>query len=181
MSDNRNINKKWKLTAAELAAAVEHIASSSDDGSDISDFESSDESSSEGEDDGSVVDYESDSTVDYDHDVADEEAFHWNNAPQQVQQQLPFTGTPGINVQISATVEGDPLRLTARHFPSYVPATAKKVNAQRICAVCSSKKVDGRKVRKESRYECADCDVSLCAAPCFQIYHTIQNSDVKLI
>ena len=41
MSDNRNINKKRKLTAAKLA--VEHIASSSDDGSDISDFESSEE------------------------------------------------------------------------------------------------------------------------------------------
>ena len=114
MSHNRYVNSKKKLSAVELAAAIEHIASSSDDGSDISDFDSSDDSSSEGENndgveddgegDGSDDDDDSDATVEYYHD---EDDFHWNNAPQQVQQQLPFTGTPGINVQISAP--DDPL------------------------------------------------------------------------
>ena len=74
-----------------------------------------------------------------------------------------------------ATTEGDPLRLTRRHFPTYVPATAKKVNAQRVCAVCSSREVDGKKIRKESRFQCTDCDVGLCAAPCFHIYHTVRK------
>ena len=52
----------------------------------------------------------------------------------------------------------DPFRLVERHFPSYVPATEKKRNATRRCAVC---KKHGN--RKESRYECVQCDVGLCA------------------
>lgn len=68
--------------------------------------------------------------------------------------------------------ENNPIRLTARHFPSKVPGTAKKVNATRICAVCSKTKFNGKKVRKESRYECSICDVGLCVDPCFRIFHT---------
>src|SRR3984885_3565140 len=55
----------------------------------------------------------------------------------------------------SALSEGDPLRLTGRHFPKYVPASAK-INAQRVCIVCSSQTKNGKKVRKETRYQCVE-------------------------
>lgn len=60
-----------------------------------------------------------------------------------------------------------PLRLTARHFPDIVPPTSLKKNALRKCIVCSRKKI-----RRESRYQCTECDVGLCVQPCFKIYHT---------
>lgn len=63
-----------------------------------------------------------------------------------------------------------PLRLTERHFPKICPATEKKKNASRMCVVCSK-----NKKRKESRYECQDCNVGLCIVPCFEIFHTKLN------
>lgn len=75
------------------------------------------------------------------------------------------------NVKTSENV----LRLTARHFPSYVPndSTKKKYPA-RLCKVCAEKRDDtGKRIRKESRFECKICDVGLCAVPCFEIYHTV--------
>ena len=70
----------------------------------------------------------------------------------------------------------NPLRLTDRHFPDFVPSTENKENAARRCAVCCSKKDDrGKKVRKETRYYCKECNVGLCAVPCFKIYHTQKN------
>ncbi|KAL1115224.1 hypothetical protein AAG570_007255 [Ranatra chinensis] len=64
-------------------------------------------------------------------------------------------------------------RLTERHFPDVVPPTAKKQAPTRYCAVCCSQRDDsGKKRRKESRYFCKPCNVGLCAAPCFRIYHT---------
>ena len=50
----------------------------------------------------------------------------------------------------------NPFRLIERHFPTYVPATDKKMNAQRRCVVC---KKGG--VRKDTRYQCLRCDVGL--------------------
>uniref|UniRef100_A0AAF5DKM1 PiggyBac transposable element-derived protein domain-containing protein n=2 Tax=Strongyloides stercoralis TaxID=6248 RepID=A0AAF5DKM1_STRER len=60
-----------------------------------------------------------------------------------------------------------PLRLTARHFPDLVPSTSSKKNASRKCIVCSK-----TKVRRETRYQCNECDVGLCVQPCFRKYHT---------
>ncbi|XP_068117048.1 piggyBac transposable element-derived protein 4-like [Hyperolius riggenbachi] len=67
----------------------------------------------------------------------------------------------------------NPERLTARHFVEYVPPTEKKATPSRMCVVCCSKKdSSGKKIRKETRFHCPDCDVGLCAVPCFKIYHT---------
>ncbi|XP_022251164.1 piggyBac transposable element-derived protein 4-like isoform X2 [Limulus polyphemus] len=67
----------------------------------------------------------------------------------------------------------NPLRLTERHFPDIIPATEKKTNPTRQCAVCSTQRDSkGKRVRRESRYYCPDCDVGLCVAPCFRVYHT---------
>ena len=60
-----------------------------------------------------------------------------------------------------------PARLLRRRFPSYLPATEAKERPQRRCIVCSSK---GN--RKDTRYQCETCSVSLCIVPCFEDYHT---------
>ncbi|XP_046998417.1 piggyBac transposable element-derived protein 4-like [Schistocerca americana] len=57
-------------------------------------------------------------------------------------------------------------RLTARHFPDLLPPTTKKRPTRR-CVVCTRKCL-----RKETSYWCAECEVSLCAAPCFKLFHT---------
>ena len=58
-------------------------------------------------------------------------------------------------------------RLTGRHFPSFIPPNEIKENPSRRCKVCSK-----NNFRKESRYQCKECDVGLCVAPCFEYYHT---------
>uniref|UniRef100_A0A1B6J0L0 PiggyBac transposable element-derived protein 4 C-terminal zinc-finger domain-containing protein n=1 Tax=Homalodisca liturata TaxID=320908 RepID=A0A1B6J0L0_9HEMI len=68
------------------------------------------------------------------------------------------------------TAEEDILRLIQRHFPEYVPPTEKKAGPSRRCIVCSK-----RNVRRESRYQYSDCDIGLCAAPCFKVFHTEKN------
>ena len=66
-------------------------------------------------------------------------------------------------------------RLTERHFPSYVksPESSTKNNNrkhQRRCTVCSK-----HNIHRETRFICAQCDVGLCAVPCFERYHTLAN------
>ena len=72
-------------------------------------------------------------------------------------------------------VQGNLERLTGRHFAEYVPPTKRKSEPTRICVVCCSlTRPDGKKVRKETR-KCLQCDVGLCAVPCFKDYHTKVN------
>ena len=59
------------------------------------------------------------------------------------------------------------VRLTERHFPSFIGPNDIKENFSRRCNACSK-----NGIRKESRYECKECNVGLCAAPCFGYYHT---------
>lgn len=70
----------------------------------------------------------------------------------------------------------DPLRLTGRHFPEHIPQSGSKSTPTRRCRVCCSKTdADGKKIRKETRVYCPDCNVALCAVPCFRIYHTTKQ------
>lgn len=70
----------------------------------------------------------------------------------------------------------NPLRLTERHFPEYIPPTEKKMNPTRQCAMCSRvRDARGKKIRRESRYYCPDCNVPLCVTPCFRVYHTVAD------
>lgn len=55
-----------------------------------------------------------------------------------------------------------PVRFTERHFPSFTAETGNGTRVQRRCKVCP----------KKPTYQCTQCDVGLCPAPCFQIYHT---------
>lgn len=67
-------------------------------------------------------------------------------------------------------------RLNGRHFPSHIQPTQKKKAPTKICIVCSQKfNEKGQRVRKESRYQCAQCNVTLCVTPCFEKYHTVEN------
>lgn len=68
------------------------------------------------------------------------------------------------------SAESDPIRLIQRHFPEYVPATENKAGPTRRCVVCSK-----QNIRRESRYQCVECGVGLCAAPCFKNFHTKKN------
>lgn len=68
----------------------------------------------------------------------------------------------------------NPLRLTERHFPSLVPPTAAKRNAQRYCIVCSQT-CKREKKRTDTRSQCAVCDVGLCVVDCFEAYHTLKH------
>ncbi|CAL1277651.1 unnamed protein product [Larinioides sclopetarius] len=67
-------------------------------------------------------------------------------------------------------------RLTRRHFASHIEATEKKKMPTRVYTLCS-KKFDnkGRRVRKESRFECKQCNVALWIVPCFEIFHTVKD------
>ncbi|KAI4478521.1 hypothetical protein M0804_011844 [Polistes exclamans] len=62
----------------------------------------------------------------------------------------------------------NPLRLIKRHFPSVYKAPGNK--PRRRCVVC---RANNR--RRETVYECKNCDVRLCVDPCFQIYHCKLN------
>ncbi|GFX57315.1 piggyBac transposable element-derived protein 4 [Trichonephila clavipes] len=70
----------------------------------------------------------------------------------------------------------NPLRLTARHFASHIPPNPIKREPRRQCAVCCSiKDANRKKIRKETRIWCKDCEVGLCLEPCFELYHTKLN------
>ena len=80
--------------------------------------------------------------------------------------------TPGKKPGRRSLVQGNLERLTGRHFIDHVPPTTLKTQPTRMCVVCCArKKPDGKKVRKETRFCCLDCDVGLCAVPCFKDYH----------
>lgn len=66
----------------------------------------------------------------------------------------------------------NPSRLVERHFLDFIPPTPKKERPTKYCHICCSRrKEDGKKVRKETRFQCSDCNLGLCI-PCFKIYHT---------
>lgn len=60
-----------------------------------------------------------------------------------------------------------PSRLSGNHFISEIPQTNQARKPQRRCVVCSS-----HNIRKDTRYMCQKCDISLCMNECFENYHT---------
>lgn len=57
-------------------------------------------------------------------------------------------------------------RFVERHFPDFLPLNDKGKRMERRCVICSQVSI-----RKNTSYYCPDCDVGLCAAPCFRMYH----------
>jgi hypothetical protein len=61
-------------------------------------------------------------------------------------------------------------RFSGRHFPDVNPPTGTRKHASKRCVVCTEKND-----RSDTKYRCSDCNISLCPAPCFHIYHTPQG------
>ncbi|CAF3266116.1 unnamed protein product, partial [Rotaria sp. Silwood2] len=59
------------------------------------------------------------------------------------------------------TIGDNPIRLTARHFPSLLPPTATVKMARRSCIICSHTSRREKK-RTDTRYQCGVCNVGVC-------------------
>lgn len=71
----------------------------------------------------------------------------------------------------------DLTRLTERHFIGHIQPKpgAKKQRVVRDCVVCNpGKKHRTGFVRKQSAYECIQCEKPMCNPECFQRYHTLK-------
>lgn len=62
-------------------------------------------------------------------------------------------------------------RFVKRHFPDYLPCNEKGKRMERRCTVCTA-----NKTKKKTSYYCPDCNVGLCPAPCFRIYHQADSN-----
>lgn len=82
-------------------------------------------------------------------------------------------GFQPTNKKFMRPVSNPPMRLTMRHFvslnPNFTPAGRR---SSPDCEVCSDRSA---KKRHQTQYMCLDCNIPLCAYPCFQRYHTLQN------
>ncbi|GFX07117.1 piggyBac transposable element-derived protein 4 [Trichonephila clavipes] len=70
----------------------------------------------------------------------------------------------------------NPVRLTARYFASYIPPNPiKKSLEDNVLFAVQEKMQMGKKILKETRIWCKDCEVGLCLETCFELYHTKLN------
>ena len=65
-----------------------------------------------------------------------------------------------------SSLDNQQARFVERHFPDFLPMNDNGRRMERRCVICS-----GANIRKKTSYYCPDCDVGLCAAPCFRMYH----------
>ena len=65
------------------------------------------------------------------------------------------------------------LRLTASHLANHMPQYTENKKS-RSCFVCQHTTLK-KKCRKESRFMCQVCQVTLCVTPCFKIFHTCET------
>ncbi|KAL2714731.1 hypothetical protein V1478_015916 [Vespula squamosa] len=72
-------------------------------------------------------------------------------------QYIDSTQRHSFNTSINST-DDNPTRLVERHFPTSY--TSDRKNKVRRCTVCSK-----NNMRRESRYECKECNVGLCICP----------------
>lgn len=74
-------------------------------------------------------------------------------------------------------------RLTGRHFPQKIAQIGRKAKS-RMCMVCGPAErellsaIDQKRKRPGhgSGYQCGQCNVTLCATPCFTMYHTNRST-----
>ena len=65
-----------------------------------------------------------------------------------------------------SSLDNQQARFVERHFPDFLPMNDNGRRMERRCVICS-----GANIRKKTSYYCPDCDVGLCSAPCFRMYH----------
>ncbi len=78
-----------------------------------------------------------------------------------------------VRSSIGQPPSDSPLRPTARHFPSRIPSTVTQANPRRKCYVCANT-VRRAKSRRDTSYECIECELGLCLTNCFEDYHTLK-------
>ena len=78
--------------------------------------------------------------------------------PTQVMPDNRKRGRPSDELLLARHVE--------RHFPDFLPTNENGKRKERRCKVCYS-----HGVNKKTSYYCADCDVGLCVASCFRLFH----------
>lgn len=96
----------------------------------------------------------------------------WVEMHLQVIGELIFAPEPVPPTLVRDKAAEDLARLTGRHNPERVPPSPTWKKPVKRCVVCSAK---GSRV--VSVYFCKLCpsQPGLCAAPCFQLYHTQLN------
>jgi len=76
-----------------------------------------------------------------------------------------------VRSSIGRSPSSSPLRLITRNFASRIESTVIQVNPRK-CHVCANT-VRRSKSRRDTSYECIECDVGLCLTDCFEDYHTL--------
>lgn len=97
---------------------------------------------------------------------------HYHFRYQLAEQLLEMATTAGVCTPRSrANVKDSPARLreSGTHFPQFHPPTQSRSKATRRCHVCTKSGLS-----KNTSVRCPECNVSLCVAPCFELYHTMQ-------
>ena len=79
--------------------------------------------------------------------------------------------TKGKNNRHGPQTHKQPLRLVERHFIRQMSQESKK--QKRKCVRCQAIGIK----KRETTYQCKECEVTLCVTPCFDINHT--KKDIK--
>ena len=65
-----------------------------------------------------------------------------------------------------SSLDAPQAKFVERHFPAFLPVNDKGRRMERRCVICSA-----ANIKKKTSYCCPVCDVGLCAAPCFRMFH----------
>jgi len=98
---------------------------------------------------------------------------NWSHYPSPHPREIIGKYGSQVRTSIGRPPSESPFRLTARHFPSRIESTETQLNPRRKCYVCANT-VRRARSRRDTSYECIECDVGLCLMDCFKDYHTLQ-------
>jgi hypothetical protein len=94
--------------------------------------------------------------------------FHMEIIQKLFQKYRGATPPEAMPVRPLRSLPPDPAgRFSGRHFPDLNPPTATRRHASKRCVVCMENNDRGN-----TEYRCSDCNISVCPAPYFCIYHT---------
>ncbi|XP_033109446.1 piggyBac transposable element-derived protein 4-like [Anneissia japonica] len=85
-------------------------------------------------------------------------------------------GYTRTNSRLGSKWSTPPKRLTERHFPSInMDKTKGGKQSKPDCVVCSNRDIK----RHQTQYKCSECQLPMCAAPCFMRFHTLSDYKVN--